>query len=77
VTKFPQVLLAQYFHFLAIRTDLNSSGNHKSVQVHTAQEHTVLSFKTLAPSFFTGTVEKAVSFQAETIVQIRTSRAGH
>jgi len=39
VTKFPQVLLAQWLHFLAIRADLNSSGIHESVQVQTAQEH--------------------------------------
>jgi hypothetical protein len=32
----------------------------------------ILGFKTLAIGFFTGTVEKAVSFQAETIVQLRT-----
>ena len=37
----------------------------------------VLGFQTLATAFFTVTVEKAVSFQAETIVQLWTSRAGH
>ena len=37
--KYPQVLLAQYFPSLAIRTDLDSSGIRESVQVQTAQKH--------------------------------------
>jgi hypothetical protein len=36
--KHPQVRLAQYFPFLAIRTDLNGSRIRESVQVQTAQE---------------------------------------
>jgi hypothetical protein len=74
VTNFPKVHLAQYFHFLAIRTDLNSSGIHESVQVQTVQEHSGPEFQDSCHQLFTGTVEKAVSFQVETIVQSRTSR---
>ena len=73
--KYPQVRLAQYFPFLAIRTDLNSSRIRESVQVQTAQEHSGPEFQD-PPSFFPGAVEKAISFQAETIVQLRTSREG-
>ena len=35
----------------------------------------LLSFKTLAPSFFTGSVEKPPFILAETVVQLRTSSA--
>jgi hypothetical protein len=72
--KCPQVWL-NTAPFLAIRADLNSSGIRESVQMQTGKEHSGLSFRTLAPSFFTA-VEKAVSFQAEAIVQLRTSGAG-
>jgi hypothetical protein len=71
VTKFPQVLLAQYFHFLAIHTDLNSSGILESVEVQIAQEHCGPEFQVSCHKFLTVTVEKAVSWQAETSVQLR------
>src|SRR5271156_642143 len=37
----------------------------------------VLGFNTLAISFFTVPVQKIISFRAETVVQLRTSRVGH